>query len=251
MDLLFQGSVRKSLQYPDENEDCFSLDFKQNRIALCDGATESFDSKSWSQILSEKYVHDPEISLKWIQEAIAVYSGFYTEKKKLLTWSQQLSFDRGSFATLLGLEIKESDSLVKLTAIGDSLFVLMDGTHIITTFPYSVHLQYLEKPTLISTVPALNVSLLGQPELWQKIFYIDQLKKPYILCMTDALGEWFLKNVSEKDLSYLDLLSFREFSEYEQYIENLRENKKIRIDDSTLAVLKIKPKKTGFHVSFS
>ena len=87
MDLLFQGSVRKSLQYPDENEDCFSLDFKQKRIALCDGATESFDSKRWSQILSEKYIHDPEISLKWIQEAIAVYSGFYAEKKKLLTWS--------------------------------------------------------------------------------------------------------------------------------------------------------------------
>lgn len=249
MDLLFQGSVRKSPEYPDENEDFFSSDFKKNRIALSDGASESFDSRTWSQILSEKYLQDSEISLKWFREAIETYYSSYFQKP--LSWSQQLAFDRGSFATLLGIEINETDSFINLVGIGDSLFVLMDGTHIVTTFPYSVHVQYLEKPTLISTLHEMNEPLLKHPDLWHKNFHLENLKKPYILCMTDALGEWFLKRVSEKDLSYLDLLSFRDFSEYESFITQLRENKKIRTDDSTLVVLKIKPRKASRYVSLS
>lgn len=249
MDLLFQGSVRKDLQYPDENEDFFLFDFKKNRMALSDGASESFDSRTWSRILSEKYILDPNPSLKWFQEAIETYNRSYSQKN--LSWSQQLAFDRGSFATLLGIEINESESVLNLVGIGDSLFVLMDGNHIVSTFPYSVHFQYLEKPTLISTLHGMNEPLLAHPDLWQKKFFLETLKKPYILCMTDALGEWFLKRVSEKDLSYLDLFSFRNFLKYENYIKNLRESKKIKTDDSTLIIIKIKPRKAVRYVSLS
>ena len=141
MDLLFQGSVRKDVQYPDENEDFFSFDFKKKRIALSDGASESFDSRTWSRILSEKYIEDSNLSFQWFQEATETYQQIYSQKS--LSWSQQLAFDRGSFATLLGMEMNESDSVLNLTGIGDSLLVIMDGNHIITTFPYSDPDQYL------------------------------------------------------------------------------------------------------------
>jgi hypothetical protein len=65
MRLLFQGSCRKDPRENDVNEDRWAFSGSRGTLALCDGASESYDSSVWAQILSDKFVLDPTERAAW------------------------------------------------------------------------------------------------------------------------------------------------------------------------------------------
>src|SRR5215469_16029789 len=84
------------------NEDSYCRSHK-GIWALSDGASISFDSASWSQILVRRYCREPHFSEDWLAHAISQFSALYNRDE--LPWMKQAAFDKGSFASFLGVQL--------------------------------------------------------------------------------------------------------------------------------------------------
>jgi serine/threonine protein phosphatase PrpC len=235
MHIVFKGIVPKELEYPDNNEDTFLRE--GNVVAVSDGASESFDAKNWARILVRKFVQFAHSGESWLPEAIKEYSRLHDREE--LSWAKQASFDRGSFATLLGITFHEESKSAEVLAIGDSLAVLVSNGSFDRSYPYTSSQDFEQDPVLLSTNHGLNDFyerqdfLLSHSVTWD----LRSLTNPLLLCMTDALGRWFLETYPSDATILESLLSFRHEAELRTFVTALREKKVIRIDDTTLIVL--------------
>jgi hypothetical protein len=237
MQIVFKGAVSKELEYPDNNEDAYFIG--NNIVAISDGAAESFDARNWAQILVHNFANLAQFKESWLINAIEEYSNLYNREE--LSWSKQASFDRGSFATLLGIELHEESHSIEVFAIGDSLAVLISNGLFDQSYPYTTFEEFDQKPTLLSTNHFLNSFILPQDFFLTHTvtWNLQSLKNPHLLCMTDALGQWFLRTYPSDSTVLQSLLSFRNESEMKEFIAVLRKDKAIRTDDTTLIVIDI------------
>src|SRR5437016_1277876 len=74
------------------NEDRVSAD--EMTCAVSDGASVSFDSGPWAEILARRFVENPDISREWVEAAIKEYRSAYD--REAMSWAYQAAFDRGS-----------------------------------------------------------------------------------------------------------------------------------------------------------
>src|SRR5262245_59579615 len=181
-------SVPKVFEDP-RNEDSFHRS-RKGVYALSDGASVSFDSASWARILVRRYARDPEFTGVWLAAAIAEFRKLYDRDS--LPWMQQASFDRGSFASLLGVRIIDEGRLIQVFSIGDSLAVLCDGDCIKATFPLATASEFTRSPQLLCTNPAQNAFHNNLDIDYDLVtdWTFHGLRQPALLCMTDALGHW-------------------------------------------------------------
>lgn len=235
MQIVFKGVVPKEPEYPDANEDAFLI--KNNIVAISDGASESFDARNWAQILVRTFDGVYQFKEPLLAGAIAEYSRLH--KREDLSWSKQASFDRGSFATFLGIEFHEESRAVDVLAIGDSLAVLIGNGAFYRSYPYTACEEFDQNPALLSTNHFQNDFtrqqdfFLTHAVTWD----IQSLNNPFLLCMTDALGQWFLRTYPSDATVLKSLLSLRNESEMKNFISALRKDKAIRTDDTTLIVI--------------
>jgi hypothetical protein len=238
MEVTFSGTFPKDPSSPDENEDCCCIDIGTSRFVLCDGASESFDSKTWATILAERFIAKPEITPEWVQEVVASYVSRYNVQE--LSYSKQASFERGSFATLLGVETHAAVNSIEIIAIGDSIALLVDEeANIIKKWPYSKAADFETPPTLLSTRNDLN-SFVSESDFASRhrvLWSLSDFLPHTLLCMTDALGQWTLRMAEEDDDSWHKLLQVRHDSDLAEIVEQARTTKSIRTDDSTLLVI--------------
>ncbi len=234
MKVEFLGKVPKEAKYPESNEDAFSFANEKAIIAVSDGASESFDSKTWANLLVERCVNRPEINENWIAEAAAEYSVSFDPEN--LSWSKQSAFARGSFATLLGMSYADSDREVEVVGIGDSIAVLLDGESRIDSFPYTSAAEFHLRPELLCTNTLLNgfVQTTGLLPQHVKKWSIIGLSRPIILCMTDALGEWAIRNEEEGNPKWAQLSNIYELVDFEELVLGERQERRMRVDDATL-----------------
>lgn len=208
------------------NEDATACAPKKHIYAVSDGASESFASRQWARILVASYTRRPIVNETWLARAIAVYHRNFDRAG--MSWSAQAAFDRGSFATLLGLQFDLAG--VSIVGIGDSLAVLDDGAEIRATFPYSKPEQFRANPLLLSTIHDRNATILGAnfTTHWQ----IDDASR--LFCMTDAMGAWLLSDRIGR-MPLLRALQTR--AEFVSLVEDARADGTMRRDDTTLLVI--------------
>ncbi|HDU4641358.1 TPA: hypothetical protein RFT53_002669 [Klebsiella aerogenes] len=237
MKLEFSGTVPKDPLCPEANEDKYAFSGDGRRLALCDGASESFNSKLWADLLSRKFITDTEVNPDWITSAMAEYSAAHDFPS--MSWSKQAAFERGSFATLIGIKEFEEHQSVEILAVGDSITLLVDGEKLIRAWPFDNPIKFKERPTLFATLPTHN-NFVGGNCFWTihgKNFYLEKLIQPKLLCMTDALGEWTLTQAQAKGSGLIELLSLQTEEQLVELVLRERAAKRMRIDDSTLLVL--------------
>jgi hypothetical protein len=216
----------------EKNEDCWQNSHK-GAGAVSDGASVSFDSASWSRILARRYAQHPKIDLDWVAQAIADYAKLHDRDS--LAWMQQAAFDRGSFASLLGVTDR-GDGRIGVLAIGDSLAVLCDGDRVIASFPYESPEQFEARPQLLSTNPVENV-FLSEPDALAGLcteWDLGPLDEPALLCVTDALGCWLL---SQRDCGKAPVSRLRAIVKprgFARFVEEERAAGRMRRDDTTL-----------------
>ena len=235
MRLVFQHSIAKFREEPDLNEDCYWPHrlFSKGPFLLSDGASESYDARRWSRLLVANYLKRPEFDATWIADVTQNYAQLYQNVQ--LSWSQQAAFDRGSFATLLALNLDEQSSKVHLLAIGDSIAVLGDSATIRDTFPYSSANEFELHPLLISTRPERNTEFFRDGgKTTQTSWSLEGVQGACILAMTDALGAWLLSDPAR----YAILSRIKSNAEFIDLIEAERAAARIRRDDTTLLVIK-------------
>lgn len=125
-------SVPKQPELPSEDHHCISQD--KLTCAVSDGASVSFDPGPWARILTRRFVENPDVSCDWIHAATIEYQGAYD--REAMSWSAQAAFDRGSFATLLGIVCSPGGRGVRVFAYGDTLLAFVEDGQLLRTIPY-------------------------------------------------------------------------------------------------------------------
>jgi hypothetical protein len=237
MVVLFAGQIPKDPAYPEATEDVLVAEPARGRLALSDGASESFDSRTWAQLIARKFTKEPEIGVGWLSEAVKEYVASFDVSA--LSWSKQAAFDRGSFATLLGIQHFCEQGAIAVFAMGDTLAAFCDGAQLIETFPYVESEQFQQRPELFSTNSGLN-DCFGAQDFFarhHRTWSIDETREPELLCMTDALAEWALRSMELGIPAWEKLRGINEHCEMEALVSQERQAKTMRVDDTTLVRL--------------
>jgi hypothetical protein len=215
------------------NEDSYRV--SADLVALSDGASISYDSRRWARGLVAQYSCSPVFSKEWLDLAIRRFSRRY--HREAMPWMKQAAFDRGSFASLLGVQLSRNADGMSVFAVGDSLAVLCDGNRILKSFPYTDADQFEARPQLLSTNPAENAFLDDEGGASLNVFWsFAAVKNPVILCVTDALGQWLLSAEDSEDRVGL-IRGLEGASAFANFVEEQRLAGKMRRDDTTLVVI--------------
>jgi hypothetical protein len=244
---IFEGSVPKDSTYPESNEDKLAC-YDDNRVyAMSDGASESYNSKLWAEIL----VKQADSSVlrrpftRWLKKAIAQYD----QQSDLvnLSWSQEAAFARGSFASLLVVEL--NDHRIKVIAIGDTVVMLVTNNRIQKSFPYEDSEQFRQRPHLLSTLRSRHStqyfrdalrsliaptrSQSGCSACWNYPLSSDWI----LICATDAIGEWLLRKDDQANDRLRRILGVRTQENFTELVEIARLEDRMRRDDSSLILI--------------
>jgi hypothetical protein len=213
------------------NEDWYQLSSK-GVWALSDGASISFDSASWSKILARRYARCPHFTLDWVSTAISEFSKLHD--REALPWMKQASFDKGSFASLLGVRFFDKGNL-QVISIGDSLAVLCDGDEIKDSYPYISCEQFLQSPQLLSTNYQEN-AFLANVNLAYDLhadWSFSGLTRPALLCMTDALGQSLFSKRDDGASPVSVLRGVKTRKDFYRLVNNERNLGSMKRDDTT------------------
>jgi hypothetical protein len=212
--------------------------------AVSDGASVSFDSGPWAAILVRRFTRDPNVSREWIQAAIAEYSAAHD--REAMPWMQQAAFDRGSFATLLGVWFLPNWQGVRVFSIGDTILAFIDGGQVVRSIPYVQPDEFDQSPQLLSTNPVENRSLDDEAisQAWQEL-NIASHDAPTLLLMTDALGRWLLDQPDSQRVSAL--LDVRDKQAFRDFVDRERAKGRLRRDDTTLVVIGVSCELSAEH----
>ena len=238
MRALFVGTCAKEPDRPEANEDAYKFSADRQRLVLSDGASESYDSRFWARLLAGKFADDPHFDQAWVESAMTAYQSEHDFAA--MSWSQQLAFEHGCFATLLAVEHDTINHRLVLFGVGDSVAVLLVGLEVVRAWPLDHPDRFKERPTLLSTLRSHNdftqapdFGSLARAELDLAAF-----PEPTLLCMTDALGEWTLRVAGDEPGRLADLMAIRSDDQLKALVIAERQAKRMRVDDSTLAILK-------------
>ncbi|RSM26038.1 hypothetical protein C5B76_10725 [Aeromonas salmonicida] len=237
--ILFDGTVAKHIEQPDDNEDAYRIAQERGRVVLSDGASESFDAKSWANLLVDECIDTAPLD-EALSSCIQKYNLLHDPST--LSWSKAAAYERGSFATMLIVQDDPIHENVSVSALGDSLAVWSDGHNLLDTTPYSCADQFTQKPTLLATRNELNplLSDTNSVFLTQKDWSYRDNQTHLLLCMTDALGAWLLHHQEHGDSLALErLISIRSQKELQELVETERATGKLRRDDTTLILISL------------
>ena len=245
MELLFAGTVPKEAQYSDDNEDRYAVDAARGRLVVCDGASESFDAKSWAQILCRVFMQLPVVDAVRVAKATEMAAAQCDPAT--LSWSRQVAWERGSFSTLLGVDWVARRRCLRLWCVGDSLFVRLYRDGRLETLTYSSAEQFASRPQLLATIATHNafVAAEGFESRCRYEWKLRADEATDLLLMTDALGAWLLARIAERDwasVGYLRQLASTQ--ELAAFVGRERAAGRMRRDDSTLIVARIHPEST-------
>ena len=195
-------------------------------VTLCDGASESYNSSLWAEILCKSLQNQADFSDEWLKERIGEYEREINPQN--LGWSRQMAYERGSFATFLSVFFQHGKCLVN--AVGDSVAVVVNGADgsVLESFPYDDPGKFLEHPLLLSTKPELNTQISG--DFQSEFVCLD--KATHVLLLTDALGHWLMKRKKEPE-SVRRLLAIADAAEFAEFVLKERQND-LRFDDTTM-----------------
>ncbi len=198
--------------------------------ALSDGASISYDSALWAQILCDRYVQSPRVTPEWLNGCIVEFNAHHDRAS--LAWHQEAAFDRGSFASLVGVTF--TNGVIQIEVIGDSLAVLCDGTARMDSFPYKSPEQFDQGPMLLSTDAAKNPFFSDGDLSGECVcrWPLEALQSPRLLCVTDALGQWLL--ASEDIDATARLFALESEDAFAGFVAAEREAGRLKRDDTTL-----------------
>lgn len=238
MNIIFHTTLSKNISESQLNEDAYAPHKRGavERVAISDGASESYNSQLWAKLLVNQYLSDSAIKLDIIDSLIHEYNS--THDYASMSWSQQAAYERGSFASLVGVEYSKERNDLDLIAVGDSLAVLLDNCKYVLSYPYDKSSQFDQRPTLISTLKKHNTFMMENDfyESHSRCIDLTHYEKPILLLMTDALGQWALRK-QEQDEPVWNLLCNIKKTQLKKLVIDERQQKRMRTDDVTLLVI--------------
>jgi hypothetical protein len=167
------------------------------RFVIADGATEAYDSIRWAEQLVTSFANRdgtaPELNppsierwleavqQAWVAAAPPQFANIFEEHK----------FAEGSFATLLGCELRDIDGPApswKAVALGDAVLFHVRQGGLLLHFPPLTHGDFGLNPDGVHTGPA------ALPTMMQRISFAEHEVQAgdRLFLATDALADWIL-----------------------------------------------------------
>jgi hypothetical protein len=247
---LFEGTVPKDHAFPESNEDKVRICDDEHLYVMSDGASESYNSALWAEVLVESACSEPPHSqfVRWLKRAIATYED--RSDRKDMSWSQEAAFNRGSFASLLVVELLRDH--IKLTSIGDTEALLIKNGKISQAFPYKEAHDFQRRPNLLSTLLSRHNTPYFQQVLRSLVakkiscssqsgckawWHYPSSSDSLLLCVTDALAEWLLRKDGSTQARLNKVIAVRNQEDLTRLVEEARREDKMRKDDSSLIIL--------------
>lgn len=244
MEIIKNFTFPKDLAYPESNEDYFVFSQDGLSSALSDGASESFDSKKWAQSLCNTFVDldlsqldfSSEDSLTFLfDKARAQFNIDYSTRE--LSWSQQLSFERGNFATLVGVE--ESEEFIKILSIGDSLALWFDPSSGFESHFIRNSEEFNERPLLVSSIKTDDEHFFSCEKSKFALIELDKscLGEGILYLMSDAIASHlYILLESNKQDEVRRILNLDEEA-FRSWIIESRSLRTLKVDDTTLVAI--------------
>ena len=234
---VLRATISKDVAIDGSNEDsyCLRLNAPVPRVAVFDGASESYAARKWSKLVAEEWGRKHDKDWGWIDRAQTRYER--NSNKTGLSWAQEVASDRGSFATVCYVDIEED--WLNFCAVGDSCLFLIDDKEITFSYPYVSETQFTSAPLAVSSRPdnlKMNKDnlLMGMDRLRFRALGTKQ-----ILLATDAVSCWLLADNQQIRAGRLaQLLNCKNPFEFQQLVVEERTNKNMHIDDSTVVLLR-------------
>jgi hypothetical protein len=235
--------LRKAGNTEDEYEDAYAARAETRRFAVADGATDSSFANRWAKQLVDGFVARPwDETCRWSNWLPSLQKQWADEiDAKNLPHFAQNKAQKGAFATFLGLVFEEKRWLHnhkvlhwRVLAVGDACLFLIRDNKCQQRFPIKKAEDFDNSPFLIGSRPAFSRSL-PHNEMRQEG---SCSKGDVFWMMTDALSQWFLKELDadRKPWKKLEPYLFGSPSEarFSAWLEELRGAKEIRNDDVTM-----------------
>ena len=231
--IVFQGTVPKDDGPQATNDDCYAGNESRQRFAVADGASESYDSARWSRLLTDAWVTGGSaVSKTGLETLIREYEAACDPVT--LSWSKRGAFERGSFATLLGVSTRGDHA--RIAAFGDSIVVGFPISGATQSFPYTFAEEFDRRPLLLSTNTDANKAVLKRVTVRGCVTAWPLVPGTTLLLMTDALGQWLLRHNADGPARDA-LQAIRSCEEFGAFVTAERSTSTMRIDDTTLVHL--------------
>ena len=220
--------------------DSIAFDAFRGRYAISDGVSRSFIPHIWSKTLVDYYIEsDEKLSLtedllcrytkakELFLQGLDEFNLFLTKKVE-----NQL---HTSAATFAGVIIK--NNVVTWQVIGDSCVFLVNDSKIIRC---------------ISSMP---IDMDEEGHIWAKFDnypnYVisdgtikghfvegeEQLDSGWVVLMTDALSDWFIKQHNQGFDPFNTLIALNNNSEFEAFVENEYNAGRLKSDDTSVIII--------------
>jgi hypothetical protein len=239
--------LSKDVQHPDEYQDSCHVDARRGIAAIADGVSSSLFAASWAKLLSRAIVADPPdvtdaIGLpEWLNKLREAW--LKPIQVDSLPWHQKARFQAGASSTLLWVELYVAEASdptatgpVQLYAyaVGDCCLFHIRNDQLLRSFP-------LDKSELFDTDPNVVSSVNRQKDhLLQFETLVDYCQDGDLLVLcTDAIAAWTLAQSEAGSAPSWE--AYWNISEegWRNQIHELRQQHKIRYDDSTVLMLRI------------
>lgn len=246
---LFCGSVPKDPDFSESNEDKLRISDETHLYVMSDGASESYNSALWADVLVTSVFPEPPRSRfgRWLKRAITTFEEL--SNRQGMSWSQEAAFARGSFASLLVVQFLNEH--ITVTAIGDSVALMIENGAISRSFPYTTASQFQSRPHLLCTIPSRHNtpwfrqalrSLVSREALTTEsdcmaFWSFPPATDSFLVCVTDALGEWLLRQDDKTSSRLNAMLAVRTQDDLMRMVEAARSDDGMRRDDSSLIIL--------------
>src|SRR5262249_13195170 len=139
---------------PEECEDAFALDPRRGRLAVADGASESFAAADWARRLATGYVGHAGAWSRWLPQARTDWAAQFHGQE--LSWYPETKMQEGAWATLLGLTVYGGVETGPwdAAAVGDTCLFHLRDEAMLRSFPLRQPTDFNNQPALIGSVRA-------------------------------------------------------------------------------------------------
>lgn len=210
---------------------------KQLVLAVADGATEAILSAVWARALVNSYVRRPAgkkyaMRPDWWDVAREEFKNNLDITQ--LPWYAIEKLANGSFATFGGMTIYWPERQYSVAGYGDVVIAIADQDDVI------VYPQSLQNASNFSNRPSL-VGTVTRPE--EKGNLQNRRNLPRSECsiylMTDAIGAWFVGELSKGKSEAIKQVNAFEASSFATFVDNASLNRLMRTDDVALIRLRL------------
>jgi hypothetical protein len=210
--------------------------------AVADGATETSFSGLWAHLLVEAWGRRELGERRLLARLPALGRAWRAEvDSRPLPWYAEEKVQSGAFSSLLGVSVTAHPDGVpggrwRALAVGDTCLFHVGGDGLRRAFPLERSEQFDNRPHLLSSNPGAN----GMMEERLRRARGRWVPGDTILCMTDALAQWFLESVERCEMPWNAVQTLGDEGHqqsFDDWIGILRQKRLLRNDDVTLLVV--------------